>query len=165
MEKLTKEEVEVILTWWEEEKEKTRATFLESLTPGQRELLRRYYRAKRKIATLRKWLKQGRIGRRRVAVPAWAQYDYGLLRLARAIGLSVDFYEKVDEALRGLHEVERAILKGFYGFEGKRVGLREMAEKMALPVGVILALRRRALKKLAKMLGVSREKGGVSLME
>jgi hypothetical protein len=165
MEKLTREEVEIILGWWEEEKDETRATFLESLTPGQRELLRRYYRAKRKVATLRKWLKQGRIWRRKVGVPEWAKEDYGLLRLARAIGLPVYSYKKVDEALRGLHEVERAILKGFYGFEGKRVGLMELSVRLALPVGVILALRRRALRKLAKMLGVSREKGGVSLME
>jgi DNA-directed RNA polymerase specialized sigma24 family protein len=160
---LTREEVEIILGWWEEEKDKTRATFLESLTPGQRELLRRYYRAKRKVATLKKWLKQEKkIRRRKVAVPAWAQYDYGLLRLARAIGLSVDFYEKVDEALRGLHEVERAILKGLYGFEGRRVSLRELSERMALPIGVILALRRRAMWKLAKMLELNKEKDKLS---
>jgi DNA-directed RNA polymerase sigma subunit (sigma70/sigma32) len=165
MEKLTREEVEIILGWWEEEKEKTRATFLESLTPGQREMLRRYYRAKRKVATLKKWVKQEKIRRRKVAVPEWAWYDYGLLKLAKVIGWPIYSYCDVNAALVSLSDVEQAILKATFGFEGRRVSLRELSERLALPGGVILALRRRALRKLAKMLGVSREKGGVSLME
>jgi DNA-directed RNA polymerase sigma subunit (sigma70/sigma32) len=159
---LTREEVEIILSWWAEEKNKTRATFLESLTPKQRELLRRYYRAKRKVATLKKWLKQGKIRRRKVGVPVWAQYDYGLLRLAKAVGLPVEAYERVDEGLRVLNEVERAILKATFGFEGRRVSLRELSERMALPIGVILALRRRAMWKLAKMLELNKEKDKLS---
>jgi|GEM_PF-2853442 len=155
MDYVTVEEIELALAWWEEEERKARLEFLGSLTPAQRDLLRRYYMAARKKLKMRRWLREARAGRlkkRILQVPDWAKRDYAFMRLARKLGLGLEAGWALQEALRRISDVERKVLEVCFGLDGsKPKSLSQATYSLGLPKETVNIVMKRALEQIYKL--------------
>jgi hypothetical protein len=151
---LEADEVELALSFWGKEKDESLRAFMASLTEEQRELLRRYRQAKRKLGTLRRWLaevREGGILKRKIPVPEWARKDFAYVRVAKEAGLPANSYEEVREAIKELSLLERRVLEVVFGLNGEKpLSSRRATFKLGLPPGYILRVKKMALEKIAK---------------
>jgi hypothetical protein len=151
---LEADEVELALSFWGKEKDEALQAFMASLTEEQRELLKRYRQAKRKMGTLRRWLtkvREGRILKRKIPVPEWARNDFAYAQLAKEAGLPANSYEEVKGAIQALSLLERRVLEVVFGLNGENpLSSRRATFKLGLPPGYILRVKKMALEKIAE---------------
>jgi hypothetical protein len=145
-------EIEWALSLWEAEEERLYEEFKRSLTPEQRELLKKYYRAQKMVRSFRKWrelVKAGKLRKRTIRVPEWAAQDYAYMRLARGLGFPPEYLWRLKEVVMGLSETERLVLEVCYGLKGgKPPRLSQAAYRLGMPPTTVKVIRDKALERV-----------------